>query len=420
MESMYSDSLFKLEHSSRHWSGVFKEFISEEPSDYNVSLINQKARITNSFFSSKTEFPTVNVRIPNAIFSPDIELKLDCHDISHSNSVQIGFFYKNLSLIQTCNETSEMIIEASSNNQTIFVMLDHPSFNKPNYVNSIFGFASALNANSSKDLNHKIVLAGKNGAILTLNYSEVIQNIKGNSEFAGSLAIIMIDLLKDMLLDLLENSGITNLMFIKHWWYSLLNAMNEIALNFGMRSLSSYSNDVVWSVQSAEKVILTHFKKAVALTSEDAVEDYTSEAQEIIESYESYSTDLVKMMEHPHMINLMNEDVKSLDRIISKVKLRLINNKIISEDFYLDLKQTYDTALRFSETNKLSMFDNSQKQKIQDARTALNLVYDESSPANEKKSGIKVIKSKLEGVLPINDKVMEHIYQTAGLRELEG
>lgn len=152
-----------------------------------------------------------------------------------------------------------------------------------------------------------------------------------------------------------------------------------------------------------------------------------SEAQEYVEligqieaDYEAYTTDIVKLIKYPAMVDA------SIPEVIDFVsKLRAAKRALTTSNTarLKEVAEALDTAFIRAE-NKVrtlvaSHLDENKKKSLKTAEKMFKLACDEASPEPEKRLGFKAGLRSLEGIVDVSDKAVENMKVRIGILELE-
>lgn len=145
---------------------------------------------------------------------------------------------------------------------------------------------------------------------------------------------------------------------------------------------------------------------------ESKTDSFNEDSMKIVEEFRDYSTDLVKMMNRPILVNFMDPFVKKFNVLCLEVE----HNQ--SEITYFEFLSEWNALKSYADTQKTSHFNNQQKQSLKDAKTMLDKALNHESTDNEKQLSSKGLISTLEGVLPMNNDVISWLKHETGLKEL--
>jgi hypothetical protein len=148
--------------------------------------------------------------------------------------------------------------------------------------------------------------------------------------------------------------------------------------------------------------------------------EYISLISQIETEYEAYTTDIVKLIKYPAMVDT------SIPEVIDFVaKLRSAKRAVIAgnEDRLKDLAESLDVAFIRAEntvrTLVTSHLDENKKKSLRNAEKMFNIACDEASPEPEKKMGFKAGMRALEGIIDVSDNAVEKMKARVGILELE-
>lgn len=136
--------------------------------------------------------------------------------------------------------------------------------------------------------------------------------------------------------------------------------------------------------------------------------------------YESYTTDIVKLIKYPGMVDTSIPEVAKF-----AVKLRSAKRAMLTvgDEKLAEISEELELAFVCAE-NKVqtlvaSHLDEGKKKSLKDAEKMFALACDEASPEPEKRLGFKAGMRALEGIVPVSEKASDNMKTRIGLLELE-
>ena len=148
--------------------------------------------------------------------------------------------------------------------------------------------------------------------------------------------------------------------------------------------------------------------------------EYVTAIKDIEAEYESYTTDIVKLIKYPAMVD------SSIPEVAEFIfTLRMANRAIKSsnEAKIQDLSEKLEMAFLRAEntvrTLVTSHLDENKKKSLKTAEKMFKIACDDASPDPEKRLGFKAGLRSLEGVLDISDRAVENLKERVGILELE-
>lgn len=151
-----------------------------------------------------------------------------------------------------------------------------------------------------------------------------------------------------------------------------------------------------------------------------ASNEYTDTINEIEADYESYTTDIVKLIKYPGMVDSSIPEVADF-----VVTLRMAKRAIKSshegkiEELAGKLELAFVRAENKVRTLVSSRLDETQKKSLKTAEKMFKIACDDASPEPEKRLGFKAGLKSLEGVLDVSEKAVENLKERVGILELE-
>lgn len=135
--------------------------------------------------------------------------------------------------------------------------------------------------------------------------------------------------------------------------------------------------------------------------------------ESLILEFRSYSHDLVKMMNRPILVDRLDPIIKDFNLLCIEIEN---NEKDINHSSFLN---EWLSIQAYADMKQQSNFTSHQKLKLKDAKTMLDKALHENTNEHEVKTSVKGLINSLEGVLPVNDKVMHWIKNQTGLKEIK-
>lgn len=150
------------------------------------------------------------------------------------------------------------------------------------------------------------------------------------------------------------------------------------------------------------------------------ITEYMDTITQIETEYESYTTDIVKLIKYPAMVDASIPEVADF---IAKLRVAKRSLKSGSAERVRDIAEALELAFIRAE-NKVrtlvsSHLDEGKKKSLKTAEKMFKLAIDEASPEPEKKLGFKAGMRALEGVVDVPDRAVDNLKAQIGLLELE-
>lgn len=146
--------------------------------------------------------------------------------------------------------------------------------------------------------------------------------------------------------------------------------------------------------------------------------------QEIIRSvemdYETYTTDIVKLIKYPAMADSsVPETRKLLITLRSAKRVAGSTNKGNLKKVSEELESAFVDAENKAYTLADTFMDDKRKQSLKRAGNALSIALDENANEHERRAGYKSGIKGLEGVLPVSEGAIFALKERIGLKEIE-
>lgn len=165
----------------------------------------------------------------------------------------------------------------------------------------------------------------------------------------------------------------------------------------------------------------THELETVGF-SESAAEaqEYVDLINQIEADYEAYTTDIVKLIKYPAMVDASVPEVMDFMSKLRAAKRGLVSsNTSRLKELAESLDASFIRAENRVRTLVASHLDEGKKKSLKTAEQMFKLACDESSPEPEKKLGFKAGMRSLEGIVDVSDKAVENMKVRIGILELE-
>lgn len=155
-----------------------------------------------------------------------------------------------------------------------------------------------------------------------------------------------------------------------------------------------------------------------ALSSESL--DHISVINDIEAEYESYTTDVVKLIKYPAMSDSAIPEVAEFLVSLRAAKRALKSGKESKlESLANQLEMSFVRAENRVRVLVTSHLDDTQKKSLQTAEKMFKLACDEASPEPEKRLSVKAGLRSLEGIVEVSEKAVENLKERVGILELE-
>jgi hypothetical protein len=156
---------------------------------------------------------------------------------------------------------------------------------------------------------------------------------------------------------------------------------------------------------------------------EPKVSNETQECIDIIndteKEYESYTTDIVKLIKFPAMADTSIPEIKDFLYNLRSAKRAIKGGNVERIAEHAEkVEKSFLDAENTARTMATSHLDNNKKEALKKAGQMFALAADEASPEPEKRLSVKAGLRSLEGVLLVSDEAIEVLKNRLGLREL--
>lgn len=152
----------------------------------------------------------------------------------------------------------------------------------------------------------------------------------------------------------------------------------------------------------------------------DGTNEYIGLIEQIESEYEAYTTDIVKLIKYPAMVDTSVPEVGSfVVKLRSAKRIMKTPNTDKIKEVAEELELAFVNAENRVQTLVASHLDENKKKALQTAERMFKLACDDASPEPEKRLGFKAGMRSLEGVIVVSDKATENMKERIGILELE-
>lgn len=149
------------------------------------------------------------------------------------------------------------------------------------------------------------------------------------------------------------------------------------------------------------------------------MEEYIQTILDIESEYESYTTDIVKLIKYPAMVDATIPAIHDFMSTLKKAKRAVKNLSNTLPALADELESKYCLAENVALTTSTTHLDDKQRSSLKTANQMLKIACDDEANENEKRSGFKAGLKALDGVLAIPEKAIDNLRERVGLLELE-
>lgn len=148
--------------------------------------------------------------------------------------------------------------------------------------------------------------------------------------------------------------------------------------------------------------------------------EYADIIAEIESEYEAYTTDIVKLIKYPAMVDTSVPEVGDfVVKLRSAKRAVKLNQQDRLPDVVSALEVAFVNAENKVQTLVASHLDEGKKKSLNTAEKMFALACDEASPEPEKRLGFKAGMRALEGIIPVSNSAVEQMKARVGILELE-
>lgn len=148
--------------------------------------------------------------------------------------------------------------------------------------------------------------------------------------------------------------------------------------------------------------------------------EYVNAIKDIEAEYESYTTDIVKLIKYPAMVDSSIPEVAEFIFTLRMANRAIkVSNEIKIQELSEKLEMAFLRAENTVRTLVTSHLNEDKKKSLKTAEKMFKIACDDASPDPEKRLGFKAGLRSLEGVLDISDRAVENLKERVGILELE-
>ena len=150
------------------------------------------------------------------------------------------------------------------------------------------------------------------------------------------------------------------------------------------------------------------------------ITEYIEIIEQIEADYEAYTTDIVKLIKYPGMVDPSIPEVGEFVVHLRSAKRSVKSGRAERvKDMAEVLESSFVRAESKVRTLVSSHLDEGKKKSLKTAEKMFKLACDEASPEPEKRLGFKAGMRSLEGVIDVSDQAVENLKERIGILELE-
>jgi hypothetical protein len=188
--------------------------------------------------------------------------------------------------------------------------------------------------------------------------------------------------------------------------------VHDVVMDTGILNYATPGN----SMQS----VGTGSSETIASEENQASSKYVALIDQIETEYEAYTTDIVKLIKYPAMVDASVPEVgEFLVKLRSAKRSAMIADESELKSLVEALEIAFVRAENKARTLVASHLDEGKKKSLKDAEKMFTLAFNEASPEPEKRLGYKAGMRALEGIVEVSDKATENIKTRIGILELE-
>lgn len=152
----------------------------------------------------------------------------------------------------------------------------------------------------------------------------------------------------------------------------------------------------------------------------DDIDIYKDIIRAVEADYEAYSTDVVKLIKYPAMVDSSVPETQELMlKLRSARRFIKVNNASLLEKSALELEQAFIRAENNAYKIAATFLSEKERAGLKRADKALAIALDENANEHERRAGYKSGMKSLEGVLPLSEQAVFALKEKIGLKEIE-
>lgn len=158
----------------------------------------------------------------------------------------------------------------------------------------------------------------------------------------------------------------------------------------------------------------------ITVTNEHEAESYIESIKELEDEYNSYVTDIVKLIKYPAMADLSIPETQSLTIALRAAKRAVKSSQPERlKQAHENLEAAFVVAENRAHILVQSHLDDTKKNSLQKASQLFAIACNDVSSETEKKASFKKGIQNLEGVIPVSEEAVAVFKAKAGLLEIE-
>lgn len=158
----------------------------------------------------------------------------------------------------------------------------------------------------------------------------------------------------------------------------------------------------------------------IAITNAREAESYIESIKELEDEYNSYVTDIVKLIKYPAMADLSIPETQSLNIALRAAKRAMKSPHVDRlKQVHENLEMAFVVAENRAHILVRSHLDDAKKASLLKADQLLAIACNDVSSETEKKASFKKGIQNLEGVIPVSEEAISVFKAKAGLLEIE-
>lgn len=282
-------------------------------------------------------------------------------------------------------------------------------------------YDGAIRGGAIVDKNSKIHASRINseGTIVTITDEVAIESSRISGKFvaSGNVRIIEAEIEGDT--EVSGSSQILNGANISG--HSRISGDSVVPPSFRMANVVLHNQVAEYGLAYKGNATTTGVKPSeITVTNEHEAESYIESIKELEDEYNSYVTDIVKLIKYPAMADLSIPETQSLTIALRAAKRAVKSSQPERlKQAHENLEAAFVVAENRAHILVQSHLDDTKKNSLQKASQLFAIACNDVSSETEKKASFKKGIQNLEGVIPVSEEAISVFKAKAGLLEIE-
>ena len=282
-------------------------------------------------------------------------------------------------------------------------------------------YDGAIRGGAIVDKNSKIHASRikSEGTIVTITDEVAIESSRISGKFVASGNVRIIDAEIEGDTEVSGSSQILNGANISG--HSRISGDSVVPPSFRMANVVLHNQVAEYGLAYKGNATTTGVKPSeITVTNEHEAESYIESIKELEDEYNSYVTDIVKLIKYPAMADLSIPETQSLTIALRAAKRAVKSSQPERlKQAHENLEKAFVVAENRAHILVQSHLDDTKKNSLQKASQLFAIACNDVSSETEKKASFKKGIQNLEGVIPVSEEAISVFKVKAGLLEIE-